>query len=213
MKDEFDKMIANLERTVDELCHELNLDVTIEGLYSLGSLHGKNVADTLDSAVRHLLEAGSPGLHCVLQAKKVSAATDLVRGVLEQFKAEQSTDGETDVASSRVSRRGAKVFVKIDHISETNFFTDLSSEISRGGLFVATYDVLSAGTSLSVFLSLPCGRSFPLKGSVSWVREFENCAGGASPGMGITFQRLSAELTAAVNRYMAKRPPLLFEMA
>jgi uncharacterized protein (TIGR02266 family) len=235
----FDKMIVNFQQILDDACAELSLDLlSIEELYSRQSLCGQDFADTLDRAVRHLLQAESDRIGYALQVKEVRLAEDIILGVLERLKAEKSTewaptlpvaefdggshspdglsalgDEGMDGASSRVSRKGATVFVEVAHDSETNFFTDLSSEITRGGLFVATYDILRTGTPLNVHLSLPCGRSFPLQGSVSWVREYENCAEGASPGMGITFQQLSSELKAAVNRYMTVRPPLLFEMA
>lgn len=235
----FDKMTANLQQILDEVCSELNLDRSLESIYSQGSSAGQDVAGTLDLAVWHLLEAESDGLSYVLQAREVSAAADLVRDVLEQLLAEQSTewattlpvlketgcgndlpiglsalrDEGTDGTDYWFSRNGATVFVEIDHDSETNFFTDLTSDINRGGLFVATYNILSAGTSLNLYISLPSGHSFPLQGSVSWVREFESCTEGASPGMGITFKQLTSELTAAICRYMTERPPLLFEMA
>jgi uncharacterized protein (TIGR02266 family) len=243
MFDAFDRMIVNLQQMLDELRFELKLDLSLEDLYCARACCGEDIAGFLDSAVRHLLQAESERLSYVLQAQEVRFAEDLLRGVFEQLKAQQtmawalalpveseesfsfgcgadSIDGlsaledvVTDEARYRVARRGATVFVEIDHDSETNFFTDLSFEISRGGLFVATYDVLSEGTPLNVFLSLPCGRSFPLQGSVSWVREFESCAEGASPGMGITFKQLTMEHTSAISRYMTERPPLFFEMA
>lgn len=243
MNHAFENMIANLQQIFDDVCSELSIDLSIEGLYAQPPSSDHDIAGTLDRAVVHLLEAESHGLGYALQVKEVSAAVDLVKGLLERLKAEQSVewastlpiskdnvvelgghndswgglslfkDKGPDEANYQVSRKGANVFVEIDHQSETNFFTDLSSQISRGGLFVATYDVLRAGTLLNVFLSLPCGRSFPLEGSVAWVREIENCADGASPGMGITFKQLTSELRTAIYRYMIERPPLLFEVA
>lgn len=243
MKEAFENMIANLRRILEEVGSELSLDLSIEGLYSRPSSSGQDIAGTLDRAVWHLLEAESPRLSDVLQAKEVVAATDLIRGLLERLKAEQSVEwalmlpvskekffesglsndtrgglslfrGKAGESSEhRVSRQGATVFVEIDHDSETNFFTDLTSNIDRGGLFVATYDVLRAGTPLNIFLSLPGGRSFPLQGRVSWVREYENCTEGTSPGMGITFKQLTSEISSAICRYMTERPPFLFETA
>jgi hypothetical protein len=144
MKDEFYKMIAKLQRTLDEQRHELHLNVTIEGLYSTGSLHGKNVAKPLDSAVRHLLEAGSPGPHGVLKAKKVSAATDLVRGVAEQLKAEQSTDvreiqtHHRNFATLRVWHSGTAVAADNRHQAATATSWDgelYSKEVRRFPMF------------------------------------------------------------------------------
>jgi uncharacterized protein (TIGR02266 family) len=217
----FENMVENFQKVIGEVCSEWNYSLSAESLYSICSSREQGMADALDCAVRHLLKAESKDLGDAARGEEIRVAKGLVGKVLEQIKNESSSwgldgsagdEGSCEVRSG-VLRKGSTVFVDIDHESETNFFTDITSEISRGGLFVATYDILRAGTPVNIQLSLPCGRSFPMQGFVSWVREFESCAEGASPGMGVTFKNLTAEFTAAISNYMAKRPPLLFEMA
>lgn len=217
----FENMVVNFQKVIGEACSEWKCSLSVESLYSVCSSREQEMAEALDCAVRHLLNAESTDLGEAVRAAEIRVAKDLVGKVVEQIKVEPSRQGlgrsvsaeGASKAQSEVLRKGSTVFVDIDHESETNFFTDITSEISRGGLFVATYDILRAGTPLNIQLSLPCGRSFPMQGFVSWVREFESCAEGASPGMGVTFKNLTTEFTSAISSYMAERPPLLFETA
>ena len=110
-------------------------------------------------------------------------------------------------------RVGDHIEVMVDHLSETNFFTDIFDDVQSGGLFVATYDVLSVGQNLDVRLVLPGSGLFRLKGKVSWVREADNCADeDISPGMGISFDQLHPAPMKAIEQFMSQREPLLFEM-
>jgi len=109
------------------------------------------------------------------------------------------------------TRKGTDIEVEVGRESETNFFSDVSRELHRCGLFIATYDILPIDTRVDVRLILPGQGCFQLEGTVSWTREAENCAGGVSPGMGIVFRSLRGEPGKAIQRYMSERPPLLFE--
>lgn len=113
----------------------------------------------------------------------------------------------------RFSRAGTDVDVTVDHDTDTNFFADISYDLRKGGLFVATYNILEVGTCLNVRLVLPGKYVFILMGKVSWVRETDNCADDVSPGMGITFDKLSREPSKAIRQFMSERQPLLFEAA
>ena len=119
----------------------------------------------------------------------------------------------TEAQHCRFTRNGADIKVIVDHLSETNFFADISYDLHSSGLFVATYDILDVGTPLNVRLVLPRRHSFQLQGTVSWVREPDNCAEDVSPGMGITFRKLSSEPSMAIRQFMSERAPLLFEVA
>jgi len=111
------------------------------------------------------------------------------------------------------SRNVTTIDVAVDHFSDTNFFSGISYDIHSIGLFVATYNILQVGTALNVRVALPGRTSFQMKGTVSWVRELDNCAEDVSPGMGITFEKLSREPSRAIRRFMDERQPLLFEVA
>jgi uncharacterized protein (TIGR02266 family) len=118
------------------------------------------------------------------------------------------------VASDR-ERRGANrrsIEVDIGMQSETNFFTGFSMDISSGGLFVSTYDILPLDSEVNVNFSLPGGPIMSLSGLVRWVREYNEVAPDTAPGMGIMFEGLSAEQENDINAYLARINPIFYEM-
>ena len=118
-------------------------------------------------------------------------------------------------AASGRERRGASrrsVEVDIGMQSETNFFTGFSMDISSGGLFVSTYDILPLDSEVNVNFSLPGGPMMSLSGLVRWVREYNDAVPDTAPGMGIMFEDLSAEQENDINAYLARSNPLFYEM-
>ncbi len=94
--------------------------------------------------------------------------------------------------------------------ADTNFFTGFSADVSSGGLFVSTYDVLPIGTRINVNFSLPAGPILSVNGVVRWVREFNEMSPEVMPGMGIQFEGLSAEEAELISRYMSDIPPMFY---
>jgi uncharacterized protein (TIGR02266 family) len=103
------------------------------------------------------------------------------------------------------------VEVEIGFQSETNFFTGLSMDVSTGGLFVASYDIPPVGTEVNVNFNLPGGPMMSLNGIVRWVREFNPVTPDMVPGFGVSFVNLSPVEEAAINDYLARNSPLLYE--
>jgi len=103
------------------------------------------------------------------------------------------------------------VEVEIGFQSEANFFTGLSSDISTGGLFVASYDIPPIGTPVNVNFSLPGGPMLSLDGVVRWVREYNPMIQEMVPGFGVSFEQLSPQEETAINEYLARNSPLLYE--
>ncbi|MCP4603613.1 MAG: TIGR02266 family protein [Proteobacteria bacterium] len=106
-------------------------------------------------------------------------------------------------------RKSIKVDIGIH--SDTNFFAGFSQDISSGGLFVATYDVLLIGTKLNVNFSLPNGPVLSLDGIVRWVREYNETTPDIEPGMGIRFDDLRKKDRKAINKYIAQNPPIFYD--
>lgn len=92
--------------------------------------------------------------------------------------------------------------------SESNVFTGLLCDISRGGVFVATYRPLPVGTAVLLDLILPEGR-IEVRGHVRWRREL--CEDTA-PGMGIEFDSLDANDLSTLEAFCGRREPLYIEM-
>ena len=93
--------------------------------------------------------------------------------------------------------------------SQTNFYTGRGNDLSGGGLFVATHDVLPVGTELVVSFVLPGGHQVVTAGHVSWVRAPKS--DDSDPGMGIAFERLSAADFEAIAAFTQAREPLFHE--
>jgi uncharacterized protein (TIGR02266 family) len=111
-------------------------------------------------------------------------------------------------------RRGDErraVEVELGFQSDTNFYTGLTMDISSGGLFVATYDIPPVGTAVNVNFSLPGGPIMSLNGVVRWVREINPVLPDMTPGIGVSFDDLDPADEAALNQYLARTSPLLYE--
>lgn len=111
-------------------------------------------------------------------------------------------------ANRRYSRR-VQLDVDIGLHSETNFFVGFAEDISDGGLFVATYDLMPVGTELTLSLVLPGGKQVVVSGRVTWIRDPHD--GELAPGVGVRFERLDEDDRKAIDRFLSKRAPMFFE--
>jgi uncharacterized protein (TIGR02266 family) len=100
--------------------------------------------------------------------------------------------------------------VKVDMESDHNFFTGFSSDISEGGIFIATVNILALGSEVELSLQLPKGGKIAVRGKVRWIREPE-ADQRSVPGMGIQFSDLTAESRMAIDTFIGKRDPIFFE--
>ncbi len=108
------------------------------------------------------------------------------------------------------NRRMIEVDIGIQ--SGTNFFTGFSEDISTGGLFISTFDILSVGTKLNINFNLPPnGPVLSLNGEVRWIREYNDAIPDMEPGMGVQFDGIAQESKKAINAFMAVNPPLFYE--
>jgi uncharacterized protein (TIGR02266 family) len=96
----------------------------------------------------------------------------------------------------RSERTGLEI--PVDYSTVDAFFTEFSSNINEGGLFVETEAPADPGTVVQLSFRLPETRD-PLKveGRVAWVSDGTR---GQPRGMGIEFQALSAELRERINQ-------------
>lgn len=115
----------------------------------------------------------------------------------------------TPVYEGREHRqRGNRVFIEADigMLSDTNFYTGLSHDISDGGVFVATYQVQAPGTRVTLYFALPDGHVVHAGGVVRWVR---GASADGHAGMGVAFEDLSPIDMAAIQRFIDQRSPIL----
>ena len=101
--------------------------------------------------------------------------------------------------------------VEVDMVSEHNFFTGFSCNVSEGGLFVATYRVRDVGSLVEITFTLP-GDETPIvaRTEVRWVRHHVN-GSSVPPGMGLSFVDISPESVARISSFIKARDPLFYE--
>jgi uncharacterized protein (TIGR02266 family) len=99
--------------------------------------------------------------------------------------------------------------VKVTMHSDSNFYTGFTQDISEGGVFIASHEVLPIGSEVRFSLTLGKG-SVPCTGVVRWVREPGPYLEGVSPGMGVAFADLDDRVREAINAFIAERRESIF---
>ncbi|MFT3709338.1 MAG: TIGR02266 family protein [Archangium sp.] len=116
-----------------------------------------------------------------------------------------SPAGGAKRASPRIKMQAA-----VDFSSDNNFFNGFSANISDGGLFVATVNLLPLGTEVDLAFTLPSGARVEAKGVVRWVREVNDTYPDVFPGLGVQFASLQPGAQQAIDQFLAQRDPLFF---
>jgi uncharacterized protein (TIGR02266 family) len=113
-------------------------------------------------------------------------------------------------AAPNREKKRVRMDASVDLESETNFFTGFSTDISEGGLFVATVDLLPIGSEIDLRFTLPSGRSVDVHGVVRWRREVNDRQPEIFPGMGVQFRALEPAAASAIQQFVGTREPLFF---
>lgn len=134
---------------------------------------------------------------------------------------EESAAGASPAKSKEAEPQGSdrreykryEVNVDVNFESASNFFTGLTQDISRGGLFVATYDLRAVGEQVLVKFQLP-DEPNPLEitAVVRWVRENTSLQRAETYGIGLQFVDLPAETVAIIDRFMTKRDSIFYDV-
>ena len=205
---------------------------------ALRAVGSQDVEHTSTSGVRRIDVQATPVRISSLPPPGASAELDKTRAELAETKAELAeTKAElarlrgalealqqpalASPASERTWEHAALqnvVVTGVDHSSEfevefvddTHFTAGISSDMSEGGLFVATYHTLPVGSAVAVAFDLPSGHRVESRGEVRWARETE--IGESRPGLGIAFTELSGTSLAHVIDFCRGKPPLCFEV-
>ncbi|MBD90709.1 MAG: hypothetical protein CL940_10250 [Deltaproteobacteria bacterium] len=100
--------------------------------------------------------------------------------------------------------------VEVNLESEHNFYTGFTENISTGGLFIATRDMLPIGTRIHMTFTLGGGSEISANVEVRWHRLEQAGSDGLSPGIGVRFLDLTPEQQSAVNEFIAQRETLFY---
>lgn len=112
-------------------------------------------------------------------------------------------------APKRQSPR-VRMQAQVDFESDDNFFNGFSANISDGGVFVATVNLLPLGTNVDLGFSLPTGERIECKGVVRWVREVDDKQPDVMPGMGLQFVDLDSSAAEAIETFIQQREPMFY---
>lgn len=113
------------------------------------------------------------------------------------------------VRAKRASPR-VQMQVTVDLTSSHNFFSGFSSNISDGGLFVATTNLVELGTMVDLSFSLPGSQRIAVHGVVRWVRQLTDGMPEALPGIGVQFVELPADALQAITEFVGQREPIFY---
>jgi type IV pilus assembly protein PilZ len=110
---------------------------------------------------------------------------------------ERATKAGRDGRESRRTERTALV-VRVDYSTVDTFFSEFTTNINEGGMFIETDSPSPLGTRVLVQFLLP-GTDDPLKldGRVVWASPPDGSAEG--PGMGIEFENLDDTARLRIN--------------
>jgi len=116
-----------------------------------------------------------------------------------------SAPGAAGRASSRIPLQ-----TQVDLSSDSNVFTGFSTNLSEGGVFVATLNLLPVGTAVDLTFSLPGKVRISVQGEVRWTREVDDRMPDVFPGVGVRFVDLTPEAAKALHRFVGEREPLFY---
>lgn len=99
----------------------------------------------------------------------------------------------------------------LDMDSETHFYTGLSGRIDEGGIFVATFDIKPINSKIAVSFTLPSGETVVTKGLVRWFRDYNPENPDQVPGMGVSFIQLRDVDRKAIESFLERKAPILYD--
>jgi uncharacterized protein (TIGR02266 family) len=120
------------------------------------------------------------------------------------------TDAQVEIPHDerRVHER-VPLQVEVSLTSENNFYTGFTSDISEGGLFVATRETVPLGTEVGFEMKLGSGK-VNVTGVVRWARPYNPLNEDVAPGVGVEFVNLHPKVAQIINAFIVKRRDSIF---
>lgn len=118
--------------------------------------------------------------------------------------------GATASAPPRRESPRVSMYTQVDLGSESNFYGGFSTNLSEGGLFIATLSTPPRGTQVELTFTLPGGAPIKARGVVRWTREVNDAMPEVMPGAGVQFVELAPEVAASISEFVMKRDPLFY---
>lgn len=130
----------------------------------------------------------------------------------EMGEAARTLELDLELADETRAEPRAAVYASVDLFSEHNFWSGLTMNMSEGGLFVATHNVVPVGTTLVLHMLLPFEKEPVVTlAQVRWSRAYTDQR-DVPPGLGLQFVDTDAKSLAKIKKFVATiREPLFFE--
>jgi uncharacterized protein (TIGR02266 family) len=144
------------------------------------------------------------------EEKRARAEAAKAQAAARAAAASTAAPGAAAPRSSGRDHSRVRLQTNINLGSDSNFFTGFSTDISEGGIFVATVETVPRGTTVELDFTLPGGRPLKARGVVRWLREPNNHTPDLMPGVGVQFQDLQPEVASMISDFVRKREPLFF---
>lgn len=143
-----------------------------------------------------------------LSSASALAETDRAQGEAAEYAKGASEEGKLQRrAYDRVPLK-----TKVGLGTSSNLYTGFTNDVSEGGIFVATHQVLPIDSTLDLEVSFAevGGPTLKTRGRVRWIRE-EAAGSEAEPGMGVEFIDLDEGDRQWIQGFVEKRQPIFFE--
>jgi len=117
-------------------------------------------------------------------------------------------------SEQRIERRGA-FDIQVGVSTRHRLFVGLSSNISTGGLFVATDEPLSRGDEIQVRFRIPGSEHvFQKQAEVAWTRPFDQNQNDrqAQAGAGVRLLDLTNDEKKMLNAFIDAHDPMFFDV-
>jgi tetratricopeptide (TPR) repeat protein len=101
--------------------------------------------------------------------------------------------------------------VNLGATTDSNLYVDMGDRIADGGVFIATYQALPAGTAVTLRITLPGELETTAHAAVTLRRESLDAFEDPAPGICVSFEALTPDGLALLERFAAKRTPLLID--
>lgn len=128
----------------------------------------------------------------------------------KQAAARAPAGGKAASAPPRRESPRVSMYTQVDLGSESNFYGGFSTNLSEGGLFIATLSTPPRGTEVELTFTLPGGTPIKARGVVRWTREVNDAMPDVMPGAGVQFVELAPEVAASISAFVMKRDPLFY---
>ena len=114
---------------------------------------------------------------------------------------------EVDI-ERRTDQRVA-VNVGVTMSSDSNLYVGLTDDISAGGLFIATHEMLPVGQIVELDFRLPEHQEpISVRAEVRWQRTYSDPTNGVLPGFGAAFVDLDEEDQTRLEDFVNSREPM-----